>query len=81
MQNYLSNIPHSWLVECWHQVQQGGTLIPGQVKSMTNFTPVASLVSVYHLRLEQGWLAQCEFKVTGWGIMFLCSMVLWCAGK
>jgi len=30
--------------------------------------------------LEQGWLAQCQFKVTAWlGIMFVCSMVLWCA--
>jgi len=25
--------------------------------------------------LEQGWLAQCQFKVTGWGIMFICGMV------
>jgi len=25
-------------------------------------------------------LAQCQFKVTGWDIMFICSMVLWCAG-
>jgi len=24
-------------------------------------------------------LAQCQFKVTGWGIMFICGMVL-CAG-
>jgi len=30
--------------------------------------------------LEQGWLAQCQFKVTGWGIVFICGMVLWCAG-
>jgi len=29
--------------------------------------------------LEQGWLVQCQFKVTGWGIMFICGMVLrWC---
>jgi len=26
-------------------------------------------------------LAQCPFKVTGWGIMFICGMVLRCAGK
>jgi len=25
-------------------------------------------------------LAQCEFNVTGWGIMFICGMVLQCAG-
>jgi len=31
--------------------------------------------------LEQGWFAQCQFKVTGWGIMFICGMVLQCAGK
>jgi len=30
--------------------------------------------------LEQGWLAQCQFKVTGWGIMFICGMVFWCSG-
>jgi len=30
--------------------------------------------------LEQGWLVQCQFKVTGWGIMFICGMVLFCAG-
>jgi len=26
--------------------------------------------------LEQGWSAKCQFNVTGWGIMFICSMVL-----
>jgi len=31
--------------------------------------------------LKQGWLAQCQFKETGWGIMFICGMVLRCAGK
>jgi len=30
--------------------------------------------------LEQGWLAQCQFKVTGWGVMFICGMVLQCPG-
>jgi len=25
-------------------------------------------------------LAQCQFKVTGWNIVFNCGMVLWCAG-
>jgi len=30
--------------------------------------------------LEQGWLAQCQFNVTGWGIMFICGMVHRCAG-
>jgi len=24
-------------------------------------------------------LVQCKFKVTGWGIMFICGMVLRCA--
>jgi len=44
--------------------------------------PVASLVSVHHLWLTAegpGWLAHCQFKVTVWD-MFICSMVLWCAG-
>jgi len=31
--------------------------------------------------LEQGWLAQCRLKVTGWDIMFICGMVLRCTGK
>jgi len=26
--------------------------------------------------IEQGWLAQCQFNVTGWGIVFICGMVL-----
>jgi len=30
--------------------------------------------------LEHGWLAQCQFNVTGWGIMFSCGMVFRCAG-
>jgi len=30
--------------------------------------------------LEQGWLVQYQFKVTGWGIVFICGMVLRCAG-
>jgi len=51
----------------------------GLVKSETEkIAPAASLVSI-PLGLEQGWLAQCQFKVTGWGIMFICSMVPWCA--
>jgi len=55
---------------------------PGLVKSKTEkLVPVATLVSVYHLGLEKGWLAQCQFKVTGWGILFICGMVLQCAGK
>jgi len=29
--------------------------------------------------MEQGWLAQCQYKVAGCGIMFICGMVLWCA--
>jgi len=31
--------------------------------------------------LGQGWLAQFQFKVIVWSIMFICDMVLWCAGK
>jgi len=30
--------------------------------------------------LEQDWLVHCQFKVTGWGIMLICGMVLRCAG-
>jgi len=36
--------------------------------------PVASLVSVHHLRAGTG------LKMTGWGIMFICGTVLRCAG-
>jgi len=25
-------------------------------------------------------MARCQYKVTEWGIMFICVMVLWCAG-
>jgi len=31
-------------------------------------------------KIKTLWLAQCQFKVTGWGIMFICGMVLRCAG-
>jgi len=34
------------------------------------------MVSVHYLGIEQDWLARCQFKVIGWGIMFICSMVL-----
>jgi len=28
--------------------------------------------------LEQGWVVQCQFEVTGWGIMFICGIsVCW----
>jgi len=30
--------------------------------------------------VEHGWLARCQFRVTGWGIMLICGMVLRCAG-
>jgi len=30
-----------------------------------------SIVYINIKDLEQGWLAQCQFKVTGWGIMFI----------
>jgi len=33
-----------------------------------------------HDSLYQGWLARCQFKVTVWGIMFICGMVLRCGG-
>jgi len=37
--------------------------------------PAASLVSVHHYKgLEQSWLAQCQLKVTGWAIMFICGI-------
>jgi len=41
--------------------------------------PVASMVSVQHLIIIL--LAQCLLKMTGWGILFICGMVLRCAGK
>jgi len=46
-------------------------------------SPVVSLVSVHYLRLRAGLveLAQCQFKVTGWVIMFICGMVLRCPGS
>jgi len=31
--------------------------------------------------LEHGWLVQCQFNVTGWGIMFICGMVTRCTLK
>jgi len=31
--------------------------------------------------IEHGWLAWCQFKVTGWDIMLICGMVLQCAGN
>jgi len=47
--------------------ERSGVRIPGRVKSKTkNLAPAASLFSVLHLCLEQGWFAQCQFKVTGW---------------
>jgi len=30
--------------------------------------------------LVHDWLVQCQFKVTGWDIVFICGMVLRCAG-
>jgi len=30
--------------------------------------------------LEQDWLAQCQYNVTVWGIIYIHGMVLWCAG-
>jgi len=53
-------------------------LNPGGVKSKNEKVAlVASQVSAL-LGLEQSWLAQCQFKVTGWGIMFICGTVLRC---
>jgi len=53
--------------------------IPSRVKSKTEkLAPVASLVSVQLLRPRVGWLAQCQFKVTELGIMFICGMVFQC---
>jgi len=41
--------------------------------------PAASRLPFTIKGLEQGWLAKCQFKVTGWGFMFTCGMVLRCA--
>jgi len=42
---------------------------------------LSSLVKVHHLRIiEQGWLVQCQYNVTEWGIVFICGMVLQCTG-
>jgi len=41
---------------------------------------VASLISIHHLRPRTGLVAmvQCQFKVTVWGIMFICgTSVCW----
>jgi len=55
-----------------------GGLISGRVKSKTEqSTSVASLVYIQHIRLEQGWLAWCQYNMTG----FICGMVLRCDGK
>jgi len=49
--------------------------------STEKLAPAASLVRAFTIKgLEQGWLAQCQFKVTEWVIMFICDMVLQCAG-
>jgi len=43
--------------------------------------PAASLdwLAFTFIGLEQGWLVQCKFKVTGWRVMFIFGMVLRCA--
>jgi len=47
--------------------------IPSQFKSNTEkLAPVAFTIK----GLDQGWMAQHQFAVTGWGIMFICSMIL-----
>jgi len=57
------------LLECGSQ----GFEFLGWVKSKNEkLAPAASLVSV----LEQNWLAQCQFKMTGWSIILICGMVL-----
>jgi len=64
--------------ECGRSVVRS---LVGSSQRLKKYAPAASLVSVHHLRpIEQGWLAQCLSKVPGWGIMFICGMVLRCAG-
>jgi len=54
-----------------------GRGLQNQVKSKTEkLAPATSLVSVHHLRPRVGWLIQCQFNVTVWGIMLICGMVL-----
>jgi len=52
-------------------------LNPGRVKSKTE--KLAAVTSV-DIGLQQGWFAQCQYNVTEWGIMFICGMILRCAG-
>jgi len=49
---------------------------PGRVKLKTE--KLAPLFTFYGL--EYDWSAQYQFKVNRRGIMFICIMVLWCAG-
>jgi len=50
---------------------------PGRVKSETeNLTTVVSLVSVHYLRDRAGMAG----PVTEWSIVYICGMVLQCAG-
>jgi len=51
------------------------------MSKIEQFSPLASLVSVYHLMVRAGQIARChyKYKMTGWGIMFICAMVLQCA--
>jgi len=54
-----------------------GSSNPVWVKSKAEkLAPVASLLD----DLEHGWLFQCQFKVTGSGVMFICGMVFRCTG-
>jgi len=54
-------------------------LNPGRVKSKTeNWHLLLPWLAFTIKGLEQDWLAQRQFKVTGWGIVFICGMVLRC---
>jgi len=47
-----------------------------KTKFGTHKTLLASTINC----IVQGWLVPCQFKVTGWDIMFICGMVLRGAG-
>jgi len=52
----------------------------GSIQRLTNWHLLLPWLAFTIKDLEQGWLAQCQFNVTGWCIMFICGMVLRCAG-
>jgi len=52
----------------------------GSSQSLKNWHLLLPWLAFNFKGLEQALLAQCQFKLTGWNIMFICGIVLWCAG-